>query len=55
MPLETPHQPAEEDILKAYGLHANPYVTKPIDIGSFVEVVRAVEHFWCSRVTLPPE
>ena len=46
---------AEEDILKAYGLHANCYITKPIDFGGFAEVVRAVEHFWFSVVTLPPE
>jgi chemotaxis family two-component system response regulator Rcp1 len=46
---------AEEDILKAYGLHANCYITKPIDFGGFVEVVRAVERFWFRVVTLPPE
>jgi two-component system, chemotaxis family, response regulator Rcp1 len=46
---------AEEDILKAYGLHANCYITKPIDFGGFAEVVRAVEHFWFRVVTLPPE
>jgi two-component system response regulator len=46
---------AKEDILKAYGLHANCYITKPIDFGGFGEVVRAVEHFWFSVVTLPPE
>jgi CheY-like chemotaxis protein len=46
---------AEEDILKAYGLHANCYITKPIDFGGFVEVVQAVEHFWFSVVTLPSE
>jgi chemotaxis family two-component system response regulator Rcp1 len=55
MPLETPHKPTEEDILKAYGLHANPYMTKPIDFDGVVEVVRAVEHCWCRIVTLPPE
>jgi two-component system, chemotaxis family, response regulator Rcp1 len=46
---------AEEDILKAYGLHANCCITKPIDFGGFAEVVRAVERFWFSVVTLPPE
>ena len=46
---------AEEEILKAYGLHANCYITKPIDFGGFVEVVRAVERFWLSVVTLPLE
>ncbi len=46
---------AEGEILKAYGLHANCYITKPIDFGGFVEVVRAVERFWLSVVTLPLE
>jgi chemotaxis family two-component system response regulator Rcp1 len=46
---------AEEDILKAYGLHANCYITKPIDFGGFAEVVRALEPFWFSVVMLPPE
>ena len=46
---------AEEDILKAYGLHANCYITKPIDFGCFADVIRSVEHFWFSVVTLPPE
>jgi two-component system, chemotaxis family, response regulator Rcp1 len=46
---------AEEDILKAYGLHANCYITKPIDFGGFAEVVQAVERFWFSVVTLPLE
>jgi chemotaxis family two-component system response regulator Rcp1 len=46
---------AEEDILKAHGLHANCYITKPIDFGGFAEVVQAVEHFWFRVVTLPPE
>jgi chemotaxis family two-component system response regulator Rcp1 len=46
---------AEEDILKAYGLHANCYVTKPVHFESFVEVVRAIESFWFTVVTLPAE
>jgi two-component system, chemotaxis family, response regulator Rcp1 len=45
----------EEDILKAYGLHANCYITKPRDFGGFAEVVRAIEPFWLHVVTLPPE
>ena len=44
---------AEEDILKAYGLHANCYITKAIDFAGFAEVVREVERFWFSVVTLP--
>ena len=46
---------ADEDIAKAYGLHANCYVTKPVDFSSFAEVVRSIRHFWFSVVTLPPE
>jgi CheY-like chemotaxis protein len=46
---------AEEDILKAYGLHANCYITKPKDFGGFAKVVRAIEPFWFRVVTLPPE
>jgi chemotaxis family two-component system response regulator Rcp1 len=46
---------SEEDILKAYGLHANCYVTKPVHFESFVTVVQAIESFWFTVVTLPPE
>lgn len=46
---------ADEDIFRAYDLHANCYVVKPLDFGNFVEVVRSIEHFWLSIVTLPPE
>ena len=45
---------AEEDILKAYGLQANAYITKPVGFNSFIEVVQAIEHFWFGVVTLPP-
>jgi two-component system, chemotaxis family, response regulator Rcp1 len=45
---------AEEDILRAYGLHANCYIAKPVDFVRFAEVVRAIEHFWFTIVTLPP-
>ncbi len=44
---------AEEDVLKTYGLHANCYVTKPVDFSSFAAVVRAIEQFWFTVVTLP--
>lgn len=44
---------AEEDILKAYGLHANCYVPKPVDFEQFNNVVRAIESFWFSVVLLP--
>jgi chemotaxis family two-component system response regulator Rcp1 len=45
---------AEEDILKSYNLHANCYVTKPIDLNEFVKVVAAIEEFWFTIVKLPP-
>jgi chemotaxis family two-component system response regulator Rcp1 len=44
---------AEEDIIRAYGLHANCYITKPVDFGKFAEVVQSIEHFWFAVVTLP--
>ncbi len=44
---------AEEDILKSYKLHANCYVTKPVNIEQFIKVVRAIEDFWFSIVKLP--
>lgn len=44
---------AEEDILKTYDLHANCYVTKPVDLDQFMEVVRAIEDFWLTIVKLP--
>lgn len=46
---------AEEDILKSYGLHANCYITKPLDLDQFIKVVRSVEDFWLSIVKLPPK
>lgn len=45
----------EEDVLKSYQLHANCYITKPIDLDQFSKVVRAVEDFWFSIVKLPGE
>lgn len=45
---------AEEDVFKSYGLHANGYITKPVDLDQFIEVVKAIDHFWLSIVTLPP-
>ena len=44
---------AEEDILKTYNLHANCYVTKPLDLEQFSTVVNAIESFWLSIVKLP--
>ena len=43
----------EEDILKSYDLHANCYITKPLDLDSFLEVVRSIEDFWLTIVKLP--
>ena len=45
---------AEEDILKAYNLNANCYITKPVDFEQFIGVIRAIENFWLSVVKLPP-
>lgn len=46
---------AEEDILKSYNLHANCFITKPLDLDQFLEVVKSIEAFWLSIVTLPPK
>jgi two-component system, chemotaxis family, response regulator Rcp1 len=44
---------AEEDILKTYNLHANCYISKPVDLEQFVTVVRYIEDFWLAIVRLP--
>jgi two-component system, chemotaxis family, response regulator Rcp1 len=44
---------ADEDILKTYNLHANCYVTKPVDLEQFVRVVKSLEDFWLAIVKLP--
>lgn len=46
---------AEEDIINAYNLHANCYITKPIDFQQFMSVVRSIEEFWLTVVRLPRE
>lgn len=46
---------AEEDILGAYSLHANCYITKPVDFAQLTKIVRTIEDFWLSIVTLPPK
>ena len=46
---------AEEDILKTYDLHANCYITKPVDFDQFISVVRRIEDFWFTIVKLPPK
>ncbi len=45
---------ADEDILRSYQLHANAYVTKPVDFERFVSVVRQIDEFFVSVVKLPP-
>jgi CheY-like chemotaxis protein len=45
---------AEEDVVRSYNLHANAYVTKPVDLKQFLEVIRRIEEFWLAVVTLPP-
>ncbi|MCW3006335.1 MAG: response regulator receiver protein [Solirubrobacterales bacterium] len=44
---------AEEDILRSYSLHANAYVTKPVDFDRFIEVVRQIDEFFVEVVRLP--
>ena len=45
---------AETDILQTYDLHANCFVTKPVELDQFVEVAKSIEGFWLSLVQLPP-
>ncbi len=44
---------SEEDIIKTYNLHANCYITKPLDLKQFIKVVKSIENFWFTIVTLP--
>ncbi len=46
---------AEEDILRTYDLHANCYVTKPVDLDQFINIVKSIEDFWLTIVRLPQE
>jgi CheY-like chemotaxis protein len=46
---------AEEDILKAYNLCANCYITKPVDFDQFVKIIQSIENFWFNIVKLPSE
>ena len=45
---------AEQDVVKAYDLHANCYITKPVDFQNLMEVVKSIENFWLTIVKLPP-
>ncbi len=46
---------AEQDIIKTYELHANCFITKPVDLDQFINVIRLIEDFWLTVVKLPPE
>ena len=46
---------AEEDILRTYSLHANCYLTKPVELDAFFELMKSFEQFWLSLVKLPTE
>ena len=46
---------AEEDVVRTYNLHANCYITKPVDLEQFMTVVKSIEDFWFTVVRLPPE
>ena len=45
---------ADEDVLQSYNLHANCYITKPVDLEQFMQVIKATQEFWLSIVKLPP-
>ncbi len=44
----------ERDVLRSYELHANCYIPKPVELGRFIDIVRSIEDFWLTIVTLPP-
>ena len=46
---------AEEDVLRAYNLNANCFISKPVDLNQFIRVVRCIEDFWLTIVKLPTE
>ncbi len=46
---------AEQDVIRTYDLHANCYITKPVDLDKFIDVVKYIERFWLSIVRLPPK
>lgn len=45
---------ADKDATRSYGLNANAYVVKPVDLKQFFDVVKAIQHFWFNVVKLPP-
>jgi CheY-like chemotaxis protein len=46
---------AERDILRSYDLHANCYITKPVDLQQFLQVIKQIDDFWLTVVRLPGE
>ncbi len=46
---------AEQDIVKSYDLHANAYISKPVDLEQFIVVVKSIKEFWFEIVKLPQE
>jgi len=46
---------AQNDIIKMYDNHANCYITKPVDFGQFINVIKSIEDFWLTIVKLPPK
>jgi two-component system, chemotaxis family, response regulator Rcp1 len=46
---------SQDDITRAYGSHANCYITKPVDLDQFLRVIQSIETFWLSLVKLPNE
>ena len=44
---------ADKDVLQAYGQHANCYITKPVELDQFMEIVKSIEDFWLTVVKLP--
>lgn len=46
---------ADKDVMQSYELNANCYITKPVDFQQFIDVVKSIERFWLSVVTLPPK
>ena len=46
---------ADQDVMHAYNLHANAFITKPVDLDQFITVVKQIEEFWLTIVKLPPK
>ena len=45
---------AQQDVEQSYDLHANCFITKPLELDGFIEVIQSIEHFWLRTVQLPP-